>query len=250
MSVEALSWAFRQKVNDPIAKLVLIAIANHCDEHGVGWPGRKKIAELADCSLDSVDRRVALLCDKGLVLKEERMTEKGDPTSNQYRLVGVAASGGQGVAAQPSGQGSRTSAATMINHQSKPSPEGDIFGDADGNPAPSFQTKKQKDKGTLEELKAFAKEQGCPESDGEALFYHWEGNGWKIGTNKIKDWRAAFRSRKAQGYLASQNQKPNGQHPKTNGASSRSIGQCGFGHNRYADLSAKVASQERPQIPN
>lgn len=65
---------------------------------------------------------------------------------------------------------------------------------------------KGKAKATLDEVKAFAKELNLPESDGESCFHKWEGNGWKNGTNSIKDWKATIRSWKAAGFLPSQKQ--------------------------------------------
>ncbi len=67
--------------------------------------------------------------------------------------------------------------------------------------------RKSKARGTLEELKAFAVEIELPPSDGEAMFFKWEGNGWKNGSNSVKDWKATMRSWKASGYLPSQGQK-------------------------------------------
>jgi hypothetical protein len=61
-----------------------------------------------------------------------------------------------------------------------------------------------KAKCTLDEAKAFAVEIGMPESDGEASWHKWEGNGWKNGGNAVKDWKATLRSWKASGYLPSQ----------------------------------------------
>lgn len=66
--------------------------------------------------------------------------------------------------------------------------------------------KENKARCTLEEAKAFAKELGLPESDGESCFHKWEGNGWKNGTNSIKDWKATIRSWKSAGFLPSQKQ--------------------------------------------
>ena len=57
---------------------------------------------------------------------------------------------------------------------------------------------------TLDEARAFARELGLPESDGESCFHKWEGNGWKNGTNRVKDWKATVRSWKTAGYLPSQ----------------------------------------------
>lgn len=61
-----------------------------------------------------------------------------------------------------------------------------------------------KGKCTLDEAKAFAIEIGQPASDGESCFHKWEGNGWKNGTNTVKDWKATMRSWQTAGYLPSQ----------------------------------------------
>ena len=76
-----------------------------------------------------------------------------------------------------------------------------------------------KRKCTLDEAKAFALELGQPVSDGEACFHKWEGNGWKNGTNAIKDWKATMRSWKAAGYLPSQKSLFSMQPKKTKHAS-------------------------------
>jgi len=64
---------------------------------------------------------------------------------------------------------------------------------------------KNKARGSLDELKAFAVEIGLPESEGESLFEKWEGNGWKNSGNPIVDWRATAKNWKRRGFLDSQN---------------------------------------------
>ena len=62
---------------------------------------------------------------------------------------------------------------------------------------------------------------------GPVMFDHWEGNGWKVGSAAIKDWRAVFRNRKRQGHLPSlQAKQPNGtyQRIKTVAASAGNAG--------------------------
>lgn len=136
MSVEALSWAFKQTVGDSVAKLILIALADHANEEFVCTPGRKTLARYAECSTDTVDRKVALLVTAKLAEKVARRSDKGDPTSNAYRLR-VAATCGH-PQPQPCGYPGRTGAATMMNHSSEPE---DIFGDADGNPAKPIESR-------------------------------------------------------------------------------------------------------------
>lgn len=64
-----------------------------------------------------------------------------------------------------------------------------------------------KSKGTLDEVKAYCKEIGLPESDGQWFFDRCEGCGWKNGSNPIKDWKATVRAWTTAGYMASQKGK-------------------------------------------
>lgn len=59
---------------------------------------------------------------------------------------------------------------------------------------------KKRARGTLQELQSFAKDQKMPASDGEFLFHHFEGKGWK----DVKDWKAHFRKWKSANWLPSQ----------------------------------------------
>lgn len=68
-------------------------------------------------------------------------------------------------------------------------------------------TSKNKSRGSLDELKAFAVELGMPASDGESMFHHWESNGWRNGSSPSKDWQAGMRKWKSQGWLPSQKLK-------------------------------------------
>lgn len=68
-------------------------------------------------------------------------------------------------------------------------------------------SEKLRTRGTLEELRAYAVSLDLPASDGESMFDHWQANGWKNGSNTVKDWRAGIRKWKSQGWLPSQ--KPN-----------------------------------------
>ena len=46
---------------------------------------------------------------------------------------------------------------------------------------------------TLEELRAFCKDHKL-KTDPEAFFAYYESNGWKVGKNPMKDWKAALRT--------------------------------------------------------
>ena len=65
-------------------------------------------------------------------------------------------------------------------------------------------TSKNKARGSMDELKAYAVGLGMPASDGESMFDHWESNGWRNGSSASKDWQAGMRKWKSQGWLPSQ----------------------------------------------
>ena len=44
MSVRAMAWAFEQRVGSPMAKLVLLKLADHADENGECFPSIGRIA--------------------------------------------------------------------------------------------------------------------------------------------------------------------------------------------------------------
>lgn len=86
MSVKAITWAFDQQTGDALAKLILISIADFADPSGVAYPSRKTLAERAEVSLDTVDRKMATLIELKLMEKVTRNHRHGDATSNEYRL--------------------------------------------------------------------------------------------------------------------------------------------------------------------
>lgn len=82
MSIEAVTWAFRQRLDDPTAKLVLLGIADKYNEdRGYAWPSIGRLAEMADCTERTVNRKIAYLTEIGLV-----QVLRNPPASNHYYL--------------------------------------------------------------------------------------------------------------------------------------------------------------------
>jgi DNA-binding MarR family transcriptional regulator len=91
VSVEASAWAWEQKRCGKgklrgNAKLVLLALADHADERGVCWPGRRGIAEKVGISASTVTRLLAQLEAGGLVGRHPRFEDEGRQTSSRYVL--------------------------------------------------------------------------------------------------------------------------------------------------------------------
>jgi len=71
--------------------LVYATIARFADNHtGEAWPSRQTIAGLARCSVDTIDRSIAVLEKAGFLTKERRKGAKGEPASNLYTVHEVA----------------------------------------------------------------------------------------------------------------------------------------------------------------
>ena len=73
MSVKAIGWAFEQKVDDPLAKLVLLALADHFNEStGDAWPSIDRLVSVTEGSRSTVIRKLKKLEQVGFISREKR----------------------------------------------------------------------------------------------------------------------------------------------------------------------------------
>ena len=79
-------WVVDHPDMTPHDVAVYVAIKRHADDAGEAYPSRARIAELAKCSVDTVDRSVKRLIEVGALDKEVRRNKKGEPTSNLYTI--------------------------------------------------------------------------------------------------------------------------------------------------------------------
>lgn len=86
MSIQALNWAFQQRVGSVGLKATLVALANFADEDGTCFPGRDLVAEITDQSPRSVSRQINQLADLGVLSVERRSRDNGSRATNRYRL--------------------------------------------------------------------------------------------------------------------------------------------------------------------
>ena len=86
MSIKAVSWAFEQKLDDPIAKLILIGICDRFNpDVGYAWPSVQWLADVADCSHRTAQNKIKLLQELGFVVKNY-VREGNTNLANRYRL--------------------------------------------------------------------------------------------------------------------------------------------------------------------
>ncbi|MFJ4168350.1 helix-turn-helix domain-containing protein [Paenarthrobacter sp. NPDC089714] len=96
MSLQAMVWALKTApVPDPIAHLVLIGLADHAKDDGsAAWPSVSVLAEYARCSPRSVQNKLRLLEEHGLIWKGDQrgvahMPANRRPVAYDLNIFGV-----------------------------------------------------------------------------------------------------------------------------------------------------------------
>lgn len=93
MSFQAMAWAARQKVDDPLAKWLLVLLADHADKlHHRCYPSISHLARESEMSERSVLNKLSLLEEKGLITRHQR-SKDGLKLCTVYELPGGTASG-------------------------------------------------------------------------------------------------------------------------------------------------------------
>lgn len=87
MSLEALTWAWRQDVPTPSTKLVLLALADHTNPDGYCWPSMIRIAAMSGISQRQVSSNITKLVELGLVVKADRRRNGGQYRGWTYYLT-------------------------------------------------------------------------------------------------------------------------------------------------------------------
>jgi len=211
MSNQLLTKVLMLPVKGP-GKAVLMVLADYADDAGKCWPSHATIAEKSGVCKATVKNSLRKLKSDGLLTWETTITETGDAGSNNYRLTL-----GGGVRDTPP----RARDASQVGQEVPQGGAGDSYKPPMEPPiepkelfdSPPLKSKPLKSKATLEEVVAFVKELGLPESDGQAMFYGWESSGWIVGKNPIKCWKSQIRRHKASGWLPSQKSNGSNQQP-------------------------------------
>lgn len=87
MSLEATVWALKKAPvpsGDPIAHLVLIGLADHADVHGRdAFPSVSTLAEYARCSKRSVQNKLAVLEEAGVIWRGDQVAASRYPANRR-----------------------------------------------------------------------------------------------------------------------------------------------------------------------
>ena len=87
MSVRVLAWAWEQDL-EPLTKLILLALADHCDHEGLCFPKIKTVMSKTGLGLTTVHGRLRILVKKNLIKRNAHFLDKsGAQTSNLISLL-------------------------------------------------------------------------------------------------------------------------------------------------------------------
>lgn len=88
MGTEAVGWVIRQNIKDPLAKLVLIGLAD-CfhDKTGECFPSKATLLEVAPCSEDCLKKKMRYLEKEGWIKRVRRFEANGRQTTNAYEIL-------------------------------------------------------------------------------------------------------------------------------------------------------------------
>jgi len=180
-NADAALWALTQRTGRGTDKLLLAILASYADKNNEAWPSQSTLAAEAEIDIKTIALGLKRLELSGLISRNGA----GPLGSVKFRL--------------------HLNRATTQTQ-------------AELIPAPPPEPKPSKDRGTLEDVKAFCAELKLPESDSTWFYWKCEGNQWTNGGRPIKDWRATIRAWQAGGFFPSQK---NGQTRKVGTAARR-----------------------------
>jgi hypothetical protein len=86
LSIEAIAWAFNQDVTPAAKKLVLIALCDNADQHGICFPSFTHIEKKTSLSRRAVISHIQALEEEGLLCKAPRFRKNASHSTNAYKL--------------------------------------------------------------------------------------------------------------------------------------------------------------------
>ena len=87
MSVKIMSEVFERSKTQGNARLVLLSLADSCNDDASCWPSIRKIAEKANISEPITKKYLNALIEVGVVTRDEREDHFGRQTSNLYTII-------------------------------------------------------------------------------------------------------------------------------------------------------------------
>ena len=209
MSLRAMITALDYEGLTPTEKLVLVCYADHADDEGRCWPSQARVASRVGCARETVNKCTRSLQKKGAITVSSRRRDDGGKSSNSIKI-------NPNTPCDEKSQGM----GEMVTGHVTPGSQGVCDAGSQQEPPSKEPPREKKARASkarpadVSEVIAYAETRGISPSDAEAFWFAKEGNGWRNGSNPVRDWRATLCNWDRNGWLASQkgsNGQPNGQ---------------------------------------
>lgn len=173
MSTKYLFAALTASTGHPIRKLILIYLADSANDSGEAYRAHSRIAKECECSVATIKRHLDWLLVEGYVEWDNR-SNKGFKVVNKYSLL------------EP--EHIRTNGKLKIAHS-------ELTDSSERAIVPITIPIKTNTttRPTVEEVGEYVKTRQI-KINPEAFIDYYSANGWKVGRNSMKDWRAAVRT--------------------------------------------------------
>ena len=86
MSLEAITWAFRQSLT-PSEKLVLLTLADYADDENKCWPKQETLATRTGLTRPTIALKMRTLEERNLIMKKPNKKHERHGRSNHRRLL-------------------------------------------------------------------------------------------------------------------------------------------------------------------
>lgn len=173
------------------AKLLYGEITALCNQEGFCWANNSYFAELYDVSDKTVRRWVQALEDRGYIVKNIEYEEDGKTVIRRCLSLPDVPRWGQ-KCPEPPGQKCPNPPDKNVryNNTDRIIQENNIESPPDNSkaaPCPRFV------KPSVEEIKSYIAEMGYS-IDAQRFYDYYESNGWMVGRNRMRNWKAAVRT--------------------------------------------------------
>ena len=162
----------------PNAKLLYGEITALCNAEGYCWASNKYFAELYGVSISSIKRWIKSLIDRGYITS--KLIYKEGSSEIDMRWVQICTEGSIKNEPTPRIKNEPDNNTSYFNNT-------DEYIYKSGKP-----TRTRFIPPTLEEVQAYCKERSN-NVDAERFINYYTSNGWKVGKNPMKDWKATLR---------------------------------------------------------
>ena len=182
MSTKYLFAAIQAKTCDPIAKIILIYLADTANQEGQCYPAHSTIADMCETSVKTVKRKLDDLCAMGFLDWDNR-GRKGFKTSNLYQLCEPEVFLYNGLMRDDP---RRIKNMAKIGHT-------DLTDRSQGAIEPITKPITTTTRPKVEDVAEYVKTRDI-KIDAQQFIDYYSANGWKVGRNTMKDWKAAVRT--------------------------------------------------------